>query len=153
MDANLGAVIASQDAVILGRHSYEEWAAFWPTATIEPFATFINGVTKYVATSSPLAPEWTGATVIGGELAPFVQDLKAQRGRDIGLHASISVARALLAGGLVDELRLVIAPSIAGGGRRLFGRAPCDAARVDPQHDLTERPSAGRLPRRPLAGP
>ena len=44
MDANLDAVIAAQDAVILGRTSYNEWADFWPTATIEPFATFINGV-------------------------------------------------------------------------------------------------------------
>jgi dihydrofolate reductase len=124
MDANLATVIASQDAVILGRHSYEEWARFWPSSEIEPFATFINGVTKFVATSAPLSPEWAGATAIGGELAPFVQDLKAQRGRDVGVHASISVARALLAEGLVDELRLVIAPSIAGRGRRLLDALP-----------------------------
>ena len=48
MDANLAAVIATQDAVILGRRSYTEWAEFWPSSQIEPFATFINGVTKYV---------------------------------------------------------------------------------------------------------
>jgi dihydrofolate reductase len=51
MDANLAAVIATQDAVILGRRSYDEWARFWPSSQIQPFATFINGVTKYVATS------------------------------------------------------------------------------------------------------
>jgi dihydrofolate reductase len=54
MDANLAAVIATQDAVILGRRSYTEWAQFWPSSQIQPFATFINGVTKYVATSTPL---------------------------------------------------------------------------------------------------
>jgi dihydrofolate reductase len=54
MDANLDAVIATQDAVILGRRTYTEWAQFWPSSQIEPFATFINGVTKYVATSTPL---------------------------------------------------------------------------------------------------
>ena len=52
MEANLGAVIAAQDSVILGRRSYEEWAEFWPGSDIEPFATFINGVAKYVATST-----------------------------------------------------------------------------------------------------
>ena len=54
MDANLGAVIAAQDSVILGRRSYEEWAGYWPGSEIEPFASFINGVAKHVATSTPL---------------------------------------------------------------------------------------------------
>ena len=54
MDANLGAVIAAQDSVILGRRSYDEWAEYWPGSDVEPFATFINGVAKYVATSTPL---------------------------------------------------------------------------------------------------
>ena len=58
MEANLGAVIAAQDSVILGRRSYEEWAEFWPGSDIEPFATFINGVAKYVATSTPLDRKW-----------------------------------------------------------------------------------------------
>ena len=124
MDANLAAVIATQDAVILGRRSYAEWARFWPTSQIEPFATFINGVPKHVATSTPLDQDWANATVIGGDLLEFVRDLKHQSGGDIGVHASISVAQALLAGGVVDELRLVIAPRIAGGGRRLFDGVP-----------------------------
>ena len=58
MDANLAAVIATQDAVILGRRSYTEWTQFWPSSQILPFATFINGVTKYVATSTPLDRDW-----------------------------------------------------------------------------------------------
>lgn len=124
MDANLAAVIATQDAVILGRRSHHEWAAFWPGSDIEPFATFINGVAKYVATSAPPTREWAGSTVIDGDLVEFVRDLKAQPGGDIGVHASISVAQSLLAAGVVDELRLVIAPNITGPGRRLLDGLP-----------------------------
>ena len=124
MDANLAAVIATQDAVILGHRSYTEWAQFWPDSEIEPFATFINGVTKYVATSTPLDRDWANATAIDGGLVEFIRDLKQQPGGDIGVHASISVAQALLAADVVDELRLVIAPSIAGGGRRLLDGVP-----------------------------
>jgi dihydrofolate reductase len=120
MDANLGAIIAAQDSVILGRRSYEEWAGFWPGSDIEPFATFINGVTKYVATSTALDRSWANATVVDGDLAGFVRELRNQPGADIGVHASISVTQALLAAGVVDELRLVIAPVIAGSGRRLL---------------------------------
>jgi len=76
MDANLAAVIATQDAVILGRRSYTEWAQFWPSSQIQPFATFINGVTKYVATSTPLDRDWANATVLDGGLVEFVRDLK-----------------------------------------------------------------------------
>ena len=124
MDANLAAVIATQDAVILGRRTYTEWAQFWPDSQIQPFAKFINGVTKYVATSTPLDRDWPNATVLDGGLAEFVRDLKQQRGGDVGVHASISVAQALLTAGVVDELRVVIAPRIAGGGRRLLDGMP-----------------------------
>jgi dihydrofolate reductase len=124
MDANLAAVIATQDAVILGRRSYTEWAQFWPGSQIQPFATFINGVTKYVATSTPLDRDWTNAAMVDGGLAEFVRDLRQQRGGDVGVHASISVAQAMLSAGLVDELRLVIAPRIAGRGRRLLDGLP-----------------------------
>jgi dihydrofolate reductase len=124
MDADLAAVIATQDAVILGRRSYTAWAQFWPSSEIEPFATFINGVTKYVATSTPLDRDWANATALDGDLVDVVEDLKQQPGGDIGVHASISVAQALLAADVVDELRLVIAPRIAGRGRRLLDGVP-----------------------------
>ena len=124
MDANLAAVIAAQDAVILGRRSYDEWAEFWPGSTIQPFATFINGVAKFVATSAPLQQDWANATAVDGGLAEFVRDLKVRPGGDIGVHASISVAQALLAANVVDELRLVIAPRIAGKGRKLLDGLP-----------------------------
>lgn len=124
MDAELGAVIASQDAVILGRRSYDEWSRFWPTSTIEPFATFINGVEKHVVTSSPLDREWANASAIEGDLIEFARRLREGDGGDIGVHASISVSRTLLAAGVVDELRLVIAPRTVGAGRRLLVDLP-----------------------------
>ena len=68
MEANLAAVIATQDAVILGRRSYAEWARFWTDSGIEPFAMFINGVAKHVATSTPLDRDWANATRIDGGL-------------------------------------------------------------------------------------
>ena len=120
LDASIPRLIATQDAVILGRRSYDEWVGFWPGSEIEPFATFINGVTKYVATSTPLDRAWANTTMIDGGLVEFVRDLKQQPGGDIGVHASISVAQALLAADLVDELRLVIGPMIVGRGRRLL---------------------------------
>jgi dihydrofolate reductase len=120
LDADLAAVIATQDAVILGRRSYDEWAGFWPTSDVEPFATFINSVPKHVATSTPLDREWANSTAIEGRLVDFVRRLKQQPGGDIGVHASISVAQALMATNLVDELKLVVGPMIAGEGRRLL---------------------------------
>jgi dihydrofolate reductase len=124
LDGHLAEVIGTQDTVVLGRRSFDEWAGYWPTSDLEPFATFINGVEKHVATSTPLAAEWAGATVVDGDLAAFVGDLKNRPGGDIGVHASISVARSLLGAGVVDELRLVVAPAVAGSGRRLLDDLP-----------------------------
>ena len=124
LDAKLATAITTQDVVILGRRNYDEWARFWPRSEIEPFATFINGVTKYVATSTPLDGDWANATAIDGDLVEFVRDLKQQPGGDVGVHGSISVAQALLAAGVVDELKLTIGPMIAGRGRRLLDGVP-----------------------------
>ncbi len=124
LDANLAAIIGEQDAVVLGRASYDEWANYWPSSDIEPFASFVNTVPKYVATSRPLDREWANTTVVNGDLVEFVRDLKGRPGSVIGVHASIRVAQALLAGGVLDELRLVIAPSIAGSGRRFLDCVP-----------------------------
>ena len=124
MDAHLADVIGAQDAVILGRRSYDEWADFWPSSDIEPFATFINGVAKHVATSTPLDRDWARATAIDGALVDFARELKQQSGGDIGVHASVSVAQSLLAADVVDELRLAVAPKIVGDGRRLLDGLP-----------------------------
>ncbi len=124
VDTAGAALIAHQDTVILGRRSYDEWAPFWPTSQIEPFASFINGVTKYVATSTPLEQDWANTTAIDGDLVEFVRDLKTQSGGDIGVHASISVVQALLAADLIDELMLASGPMIVGQGRRLLDGVP-----------------------------
>jgi len=123
-DASGADLIATQDAVILGRRTYDDWAQFWPGSEIQPFASFINAVPKYVATSTRLDREWTSSRVIDGGLVDFVRHLKGQPGGDIGVHGSISVTRTLLAADVVDELRLVIAPTIAGSGQRLLDGLP-----------------------------
>jgi len=118
--ANLGRIIATQDDVILGHATYDYWSDYWPSATIEPFAAFINGVRKHVVARESIALDWANSTRATGPLGDYVAALKRQTGRDIGIHGSIAVAQALLRAGLVDELRLVVAPALAGTGRRLF---------------------------------
>lgn len=123
LDANLAEVIAEQDAVLLGRGMYEEWAAYWPTSDIEPFATFINGVQKYVVGSREPDGDWGPRTMVTSDVEAFVTELKQTEGAAIGVHGSITLARSLLRADLVDELRLVIAPVTVGSGRRLFGES------------------------------
>ncbi|MFC9688648.1 dihydrofolate reductase family protein [Kribbella sp. NPDC056951] len=123
-DAVGARLIETQDAVVLGRRTYDEWAGFWPTSDIQPFTAFINAVPKYVATSNPLESAWSNAQVIDSDLAEFVRHLKEQPGGDIGVHGSISVTQTLLAAGLVDELSLVIVPTIVTTGRRLLDGLP-----------------------------
>jgi dihydrofolate reductase len=120
MFANLGRVIETQDDILLGRGTYDYWVGYWPTSDVEPFASFINDSPKHVFTSSPPDQEWKNTTVVTGPAADHVRQLKAGDGGDIGIHGSISLARSLLKDRLVDELRLVVAASLAGHGRRLF---------------------------------
>ncbi len=122
MRENLGRVIATQDVVLLGRRTYDDWARFWPTSQIEPFATFINSTQKFVVTSTPVEQTWENAALVEGDLTKFVTELKRQPGGDIGVHGSITLAQSLLEEGLIDVLRLVVAPSIRMSGRRLFDR-------------------------------
>ena len=118
--ANLGRVIGSQDAILLGRGTYDYWVGYWPGSDVEPFAGFINGTRKHVVTSTPPAEEWANSTLVTEPVEQYVADLKREPGGDIGIHGSIRLARSLLRARLVDELRLVVAPAIAGHGRRLF---------------------------------
>lgn len=120
VDENIGRVIATQDTVLLGRRTYDDWSAFWPNSDIEPFATFINGVEKFVASSTTPGLAWANTTVIDGDLFEFVTELRRQPGGDIGVHGSIALTQSLLAGGLVDELRLCVAPVLHMRGRKLF---------------------------------
>lgn len=120
MEGNLGEVIGTQDTVLLGRKMYDEWSNYWPKSNDQPFADFINNVHKHVATATPLTREWTNAEPIKGPVDDFVRELRSGDGGDIGVHGSISLTQSLLAAGLVDELRLLVAPRVVGGGRRLF---------------------------------
>src|SRR5690349_18851555 len=108
---NLRRVIEAQDAVLLGRRTYDDWAAYWPSANDEPFASFINGVPKHVVTSTPLTQPWANSTVVPVSVWWSIRELKEQPGGDIGVHGSIGLARSLLALDLVDEVRLVTAPA------------------------------------------
>jgi dihydrofolate reductase len=121
MEANEAKVIAGQDAVLLGRHMYDEWSRYWPRAEDEPFAAFINNVRKYVVTSTPLTNEWHNSEAVSGPIEDLVRDLKGRPGGDIGVHGSITLAQSLLEAGLVDELQLVVGPGMGFPGRRLFG--------------------------------
>ena len=124
MHENLDRVIATQDAVLLGRRTYDDWAEFWPTSDIEPFAGFINGVEKFVVTSTTPEGTWANTRVVDGGLVEFVTRLRQQSGNDIGVHGSIALTQSLLEHGLVDELRLVIAPALQINGRKLFDKGP-----------------------------
>ena len=123
-DAVGAEIITTQDVVVMGRRTYDEWAGFWPTSDIEPFASFVNAAPKYVATSTPLDGVWAGSEAIEGDLVEFVRVLKSRPGGDIGVHGSISVTRTLLAAGLLDELQIVTAPIIVGSGTRLLDELP-----------------------------
>jgi len=120
MSDNLKRVIDHQDAVLLGRRTYDEWAAFWPPSDIEPFATFINHVAKYVVSSTAMSADWANSSLLAGDPYTAVQELRERAGGDIGVHGSVSLTQSLLARGLVDELRLVVAPVLQGRGRKLF---------------------------------
>ncbi|MFE9205412.1 dihydrofolate reductase family protein [Micromonospora sp. NPDC007230] len=117
---NLSSVISTQDTVLLGRGTYDYWVDYWPSSDVEPFATFINRTAKHVITSSKPATEWAGTVLVDVPVADYVASLKRQEGGDIGVHGSISLAQSLLKAGLADELRLVITPTLAHDGRRLF---------------------------------
>jgi dihydrofolate reductase len=118
--ANLGRVIESQDDILLGRGTYDYWVGYWPTSDLEPFASFINGTRKHVFSSSEPAEPWANSTIVAEPAEEYVEELKRGPGADIGIHGSVRLARSLLRGRLVDELRLVVAPAIAGHGERLF---------------------------------
>jgi dihydrofolate reductase len=117
---NLAEVIGSQDDVLLGRGTYDYWAGYWPTSDVQPFAGFINGTTKHVVTSTPLTLPWQNSTTVDESPVGYTARLKQGPGGDIGVHGSIRLAQSLLAADLVDRLELVVVPTLAGTGRRLF---------------------------------
>ncbi|MET7515970.1 dihydrofolate reductase family protein [Streptomyces sp. NPDC005480] len=108
------------EALLLGRRSYEWFAARWPSRT-GAWAERLNALPKYVVSSTLVDPEWNNSTVLDGEVVAAVSKLKRELDGDIVVYASRRLVRTLLAHGLADELRLIVHPVVLGAGERLFG--------------------------------
>lgn len=126
-DEDMGAAITSQmkaeDAILMGRVTYQEFASYWPTSTEEPFASHINQTPKYVVSTTLDKAEWGNweqPTLIKGNIAKEINALKQQFGKNIGVSGSPTLVRSLLQDDLLDELKLMIHPVVVGKGKRLF---------------------------------
>ena len=108
------------EALLLGRRSYEWFAARWPSRSGE-LADRLNSMPKYVVSSTLEDPDWNNSTVLKGEVVSEVSKLKQQVTRDIVVPASFQLVHTLIEHDLVDELRLKIFPVVLGAGERLFG--------------------------------
>jgi dihydrofolate reductase len=112
----------SSEALLLGRKTYEGFAAAWPSRTDEVgFADKFNSMPKYVVSSTLENPEWNNTTVLKGDPVEEVSKLRQRPGGDIVVHGSAQLVQTLLEHDLVDELRLMIYPVVLGTGKRLFG--------------------------------
>ncbi len=114
---------ANADAFLLGRRTYQDFGAFWPTVTnpADRNAALLNTLPKYVATRShDVEPFWKPATVLVGDVESLVAKVKDQPGREIQIHGSGSLTAAMFRAGLIDEVRLVVTPVVVGAGRKLF---------------------------------
>ena len=107
------------DALLLGRKTYEGFAAAWPSREGE-FAEKFNSMPKYVVSSTLGEPGWNNSTVLGGDVAEEAAKLRASTQGNIVVHGSAQLAQALLEHDLVDELRLMVFPVVLGRGKRLF---------------------------------
>jgi dihydrofolate reductase len=115
LDEALGA-----DALLLGRRSYEWFAARWPSRSGE-LADRLNSMPKYVVSSTLEDPDWNNSTVLKGDVLHEVSKLKQELNGEIVVPASFQLVRTLIEHDLVDELRLKIFPVVLGAGERLFG--------------------------------
>ncbi len=108
------------DALLLGRVTYEGFAAAWPAMTDDEFGERMNSVPKYVASTTLDKVEWQNSRLIEGDVVEAVAALKQQEGQNILVGGSGELADTLLRAGLVDELRFLVSPVVLGSGRRFF---------------------------------
>ena len=123
MMATMGAHIAAEDTILLGRVTYQDWNQYWPAATDEPYASHINITPKHVVSTTLDKVEWgqwANVNLINGNLPEAIAGLKQQLGKNIGVAGSPTLVRSLIQANLLDELTLMIHPVVAGRGKRLF---------------------------------
>jgi dihydrofolate reductase len=112
----------ASEALLLGRVTYEGFAAAWPSRTDEAgFADKFNSMPKYVVSSTLEDPEWNNSTVLKGDVGEEVAKLKQEQDGDIVVHGSPQLVQTLIEHDLVDEYRLMVFPVVLGSGKRLFG--------------------------------
>jgi dihydrofolate reductase len=116
--------LVASDALLLGRVTYEGFAAAWPSMADEGgFAAKMNTIRKYVVSSTLDKADWNNSTIITGDLVDAIADLKSQPGDDILVGGSATLVRSLARHRLVDEFRLAVYPVVLGHGKRLFADA------------------------------
>jgi len=108
------------EALLLGRRTYEGFAAAWPSREGE-FADKFNSMPKYVVSSTLGSPEWSNTTVLAGDLGEEVTKVRDAHAGNVVVHGSPQLVQGLLERDLVDELRLMVFPVVLGTGKRLFG--------------------------------
>jgi dihydrofolate reductase len=118
------------DAFLFGRRTYDLFAGYWGVMDpgSNPIAGALNTRPKYVASTTLTDPGWTNTTVLSGDVATAVRELKAKPGRELQVHGSGALTRWLLENELVDEINLLIVPVVVGQGARLFPDAGPDIA-------------------------
>ena len=117
----IGSLMGAQDTMLLGRVTYQDFAAHWPQQTGE-MADTMNGTAKYVVSGTLTSADWQNSTLIPAASAfAEIAELKQQPGQNIGMTGSGTLVSSLLREGLLDELHLFVFPLVAGSGKRLFG--------------------------------
>ncbi|MFC4561814.1 dihydrofolate reductase family protein [Nocardiopsis mangrovi] len=127
-------LIGRAGALLLGRRTYEIFAAYWPLAEPDdPIGSKLNSVPKYVASRTLDAVEWRNSTLLTGDTAAAVAELKQGGGGEIQVHGSGGLVQTLLAHDLVDEFHVLVFPVLLGSGKRLFaeGTVPAGLALAD----------------------
>jgi dihydrofolate reductase len=131
LDAYVDGIYQRADAFLFGRRTYEIFArswGTWPDPGDSPIWTALNTVPKYVASTTLKVPRWANTTVLSGDVAAAVRELKAEPGHELVVPGSRTLVRWLLVNDLVDEIHLLIAPVVLGQGMRLFPETGPDQA-------------------------